>query len=295
MKRLARLALIFVLFSVFIIFVVLFVKKPRVDFISPFPFNFLSVPSLKSSISDSLKEFKGRYAVYIKNLKTGEEYKVNETEAFEAGSLYKLWVMAAVFEAVKNGKLRMSDNLEANIEDINKKFSIDEEDAEFNDGHLQFTIRSAIEQMITISHNYAALMLLTKVSQDKVESFTKSLGLKSSTMNVPLETTASDVATFFDHLYKGEVVDLNSSKEMLEILKRQKINDRISKNLPKDTLVAHKTGDIGYFENDGGIVFTPKGDYIVVILTESDDPKIAGEKIANISKSVYDYFVKYEF
>lgn len=43
---------------------------------------------------------------------------------------------------------------------------------------------------------------------------------------------------------------------------KQKINDRIPKFLPKEVVVAHKTGDMDYFEHDVGIVYTPKGDYI---------------------------------
>lgn len=295
MKRSVKLLFIFTVLSFATLLTLSKLLHSKESFISSFPLNFLSVPSLKSTISDSLKDFKGKYALYIKNLKTGEEYQLNEGEIFEAGSLYKLWLMGAAFEEVKNGQLKMGDNLEADIEDINNKFKIDEEDAEFKEGHLQFSVGSAIEQMITISHNYAALLLLTKVPSDKVESFIKRHGLKSSTMELPLRTTAYDIASYFEYLYKGEIVDLESSKEMLEILKRQKINDRLPKNLPDGILVAHKTGDIGYFEHDGGVVFTPKGDYIIVVLTESDDPQKSGEKIATLSKTVYEYLTHYGF
>ena len=54
--------------------------------------------------------------------------------------------------------------------------------------------------------------------------------------------------------------------------------------------IAHKTGEIGYFTHDAGIVFSNKGDYIIVVLTESDFPLATEEQIADISKSVNEYF-----
>jgi beta-lactamase class A len=55
--------------------------------------------------------------------------------------------------------------------------------------------------------------------------------------------------------------------------------------------MAHKTGELGQVSHDGGIVYTEKGDYIIVVLSESTLPKGAEERIANISKDVYAYFM----
>lgn len=73
-------------------------------------------PSLKSTVTQALEGTKGDYAVYVKNLKTGEDYIVNGDRIFESGSLYKLWVMAAVFEKIHKGELKER----ASKEDIEK-------------------------------------------------------------------------------------------------------------------------------------------------------------------------------
>lgn len=246
--------------------------------------------SLKIVIDESLKGSTGRYGIFIKNLKTGESFKQFEDETFEAGSLYKLWVMATIFEKIKKGEIKEDDPLETDISALNRRFGIASEEAELKSGIINFTVSSAIEQMITISHNYAALSLLTKANQEEVESYTKTLGLKNSTMELPLRTTAEDIGIFFEKLYKGEIVNPEYSKEMIEILKRQKISDRIPKYLPEGTVVAHKTGDIGSFENDGGIVFSDKSDYIIVVLSKSDIPAAAADRIGRLSRGVWDYF-----
>lgn len=259
---------------------------------SNFPFSFTKSQTLKEVVESKTTDFGGLLGIYIKNFKTGESYKYSENKVFEAGSLYKLWLMGAVFEKIKKGDLKEDDNLEGDASDINSRFSLGLEDSEITEEHLQFTISSAIEQMITISHNYASFLLLTKVPVSEVNNFIKRYGLKSSTMDQPISTTAADLGLYFEKLYQGEIVDQEYSKKMLDILSRQKINDRIPKYLPTGTKVAHKTGDIGYFENDGGLVNSSKGDYIIIVLTSGSLPTDADEQIAQISKAVFDYFNK---
>lgn len=222
----------------------------------------------------AMSDTQGRYGIYIKNFKTGEIYTSRETENFDSGSLYKLWVMKKVFEQIKAGKLKEDDILSADISDLNQRYNVSEEEAEVADGNLTLSVKLALEQMITISHNYSAMMLLDKVGNN----------------GVPTEVTPQQLAQFLESLYKGELVDQEDSAKMMDLLSKQQINDRIPKLLPEGTKVAHKTGDLGNFENDAGIVFTEKGDYIFVVLSESDFPAAAGERIASLSEAVYKYF-----
>jgi hypothetical protein len=46
------------------------------------------------------------------------------------------------------------------------------------------------------------------------------------------------------------------------------------------------------FTHDAGIVYTPKGDYIIVILSEADTPSDAEDEIGQLSEAVYEYFTK---
>lgn len=77
---------------------------------------------------------------------------------------------------------------------------------------------------------------------------------------------------------------------MLTLLKNQKLNNKLPKHLPTKTVIAHKTGEIDLFTHDAGIVFSPHGDYIIVVMSETEFPPAADARIANISKSVFEYF-----
>lgn len=249
-----------------------------------------NAPSLKTVVDDSLKDTKGTYGIYIKNLKTEEKYILNGDRVFEAGSLYKIWVMGEVFEKIKKGDLIEDEVLSQKIDVLNQKFEIAPEDAELTTGVISLTVKSALEQMITISHNYAALLLTEKIGVSNLKVFLEQNGFNKSSVGTPPKTTTTDMGLFFEKLYKGELTDQEASKKMIEILKKQKLNDGLPKNLPKEIQIAHKTGDIGWFKHDAGIVFAPNGDYIIVVMSESNSPSGAQERIANISKTVYDYF-----
>lgn len=249
--------------------------------------------TLKAVVENSLKETKGTYGIVIKNLKTGENFFVNEHRVFEAGSLYKLWVMAVVYKEIQEGQLTKEQVLSEDIAALNQEFYIDPEDAEQTEGIITLTVSAALTQMITISHNYAALLLTQKVKLSQVAAFLQEAGFNESTVGIqgaPPTVTPSDVALFLEKLYKGELAPQEYSQEMINLLKNQKLTDGLPKYLPDTVAVAHKTGEIGWFKHNGGIVFTDQGDYIVAVMSESDSPAGAQERIALLSKAVYDYF-----
>lgn len=256
------------------------------------PHNQLQHSKLQTVVDKALEGSTGTYAVAIKNMKTGESYFRNEHKAFESASLYKLWVMAAAYKQIKEGKIKESDVLSDSVVNLNMKFGIASESAERRDGSISLSVSSALQQMITISHNYAALLLTSQVKLTALTAFLAESGLAESKVGQPPKTTASDTLRFFEKLYKGELAEREYTTKMLDLLKRQKLNHKLPKYLPAETVMAHKTGELGSVTHDAGIVYTKKGDYAIVVLSDSKYPKGAEERLAAVSKGVYDYFEK---
>lgn len=287
--RLIR-TLVFVLIGIIGIFAILQFSSKKDELV-----NVATVENnlLKTIVENSLQGTKGTYGIVIKNLKTGESYLANEHRVFDAGSLYKLWVMAVVYKEIQEGQLTKDQVLSEDIASLNQEFFIDPEEAEQTDGTITLTVGSALTQMITISHNYAALLLVQKVTLPQITTFLKEAGFNESTVGIqgaPPTVTPFDVALFLEKLYKGELASQEYSQEMIDLLKNQKLTDGLPKYLPDKSKVANKTGEIGWFKHDGGIIFSDTGDYIVVVMSESDSPAGAQERIALLSKAVYDYF-----
>lgn len=251
--------------------------------------------SLEAVVRTSLAGSEGTYGIVIKNLKTEERYSNLETKEFDAGSLYKLWVMAETIRQVQTNQLNLDETLSENIDVLNKDFNIDPDSAELQNGTIALTLDQALNQMITISHNYAALLLTQKIGLSSVKDFLQNNDLDKSTVGTNGEnptTTPSDIALFFEKLYKGELANSDYTQKMLDLLKRQTINDKLAKYLPKEVSIAHKTGEIGWFSHDAGIIFLDGQDYLIVVLSQTNSPAGAEEKIANLSKAVYEYFKK---
>lgn len=201
--------------------------------------------------------------------------------------------MATVYNQIKDGKLRESDVLSQDVADLNTEFDIASESAELHDGTVTMTVGDVLYKMITVSDNYAALLLTEKVTLREIVSFLNGNEFaesKLSGIDAEPTTTASDVALFFKKLYTGELTDREYTNKMLTLLKEQRLNGKLPKYLPDDLIVAHKTGELDDVTHDAGIVYSSKGDYIIVVLAEADDRDLREERIANISKNVYNYF-----
>lgn len=262
---------------------------------SPYPTHLVASvsSSLAEAVNSALVGTHGNYGVIVENLKTGEAYLQNEHKVYKSGSLYKLWVMGEVFEKIKDGSLSEDQTLTDTVENINKRFDIDPENAERTEGTVTFSVKDALNQMITISDNYAALLLTLKIRLSSVASYLSDQGFKESkvgTNGAAPTTTPADIVTYFEKLYRGQLADATYTKKMTDLLKAQRLNDKIPKYLPDNIVIAHKTGELDEVTHDAGIVYSPSGDYIIVVMSESDDPERAKERVADVSEAVYKYF-----
>lgn len=248
--------------------------------------------NLRKTILSALSGATGKYSVVVKNLETEEAESLYGDKVYKIGSLYKLWIMAETFNQIQKGTLSKDEILSEDVRALNKEFGIDPEYAELTDGTVTLSVENALKQMISISHNYAALLLTKKIGLSNIAKFLEVNGFKNSRVGEIATSTANDIALFLEKLYKNELNNERYTREMLDLLKSQTFNDKLPKYLPKGIAVAHKTGELDYLSHDAGIIYSQNGDYLIVVLSETSYPPGAEERIAQISKSAYDYFSK---
>lgn len=282
----ATLAVVAILF-----FKVLNINYLHIPFVSPLS----SSNSLTQVLENEVKTHNKTSGIIIKNLKYNDSYSYNKDRTFETASLYKVWIMATAYQLIGKGQLKENDILEQKIEVLNTKFRIASESAEKKDGTLTQSVGETLEKMITLSDNYSALLLSERVRLARVATFLKTYGFKKSKVgtdgSTPV-TTAGDMALFFEKLYQGKLANTENTQKMLSLLKKQQLNNKIPHYLPDTIEVAHKTGELAPLAHDAGIVYLPKKEYIIVVLSENNNRKEAEENIAQISKIAYDYFSK---
>jgi beta-lactamase class A len=219
--------------------------------------------------------FSGDTSVIVADPQTGFHYSRSSDRVFPSASLYKLGVMVEAYRLAASGALSLDDTT-VTIEDSDLT----------DDGYVTgvgttLTVREAIERMITISDNSPARALLRIEDAHNVNATMSRLGLASTRINVDLPeeeqvvpfntTTARDMERFFVGLLRGAVVGRQQSADMLGVLRRQQINDRLPAGLPEGTEIAHKTGNLPGFAHDAGVIYTRTGPRVVVVLTSDYD------------------------
>jgi beta-lactamase class A len=215
---------------------------------------------MQTLILSEIAKLSGRWAIAVKNLKTGNTYLFNENETFYAASLYKLTVMWAVLDAIEKGQLKETDQ-----------------------------IARSLESMITVSDNESAIALAERMGWANIESLMHSEGIGGFDLTGKGSpyTTANATLDLLERIYRNTAISTNASVRMKELLFAQKINDRIPKYLPQDVKVGHKTGELSNSRHDAGIIIGKNSHYIFVFLSETSSPQTAAETIANLSAHIY--------
>jgi len=80
-------------------------------------------------------------------------------------------------------------------------------------------------------------------------------------------STARETGGLFERMARGKLVSPKASELMLEILKKQQVNNRFPRYL-RDVTVAHKTGDgQPFIANDAGVLWVKGQPFVLVVFT----------------------------
>jgi beta-lactamase class A len=241
-------------------------------------------PEVVHRLDALIAAFPGRAGVWIADRgSTAPLYSHDANRNITTASLYKLGVLMEAERRVDSGQLRYRDVITIGEDDVT------EEGSGYEVGAV-LSVDDALEAMITLSDNGAALALWHLFGGDAIDATLARAGMPD--FHVTFDSTGNTVATpraigtFFGLLARRELVSAAASERMLARLQRQTINDRLPAALPKQTVVAHKTGNLEGFIHDAGIIVTPRGERIVVVMT-SDAYDSANDFIAEIAQIVY--------
>jgi beta-lactamase class A len=255
---------------------------------------------LQKRLKSEISRFKGKSGIVIKDLETGWEFSHDAQELFPSASLTKIPLMAACFLAAEHRALSLDRNIALKSSD---KFTGSGILKDMPVGSV-FSVDRLIGLMIYESDNTAANILTNLVGFNYLNGTFKTFGIENTKLSrkiadyrlrdkgVENYTTAIDMALLLDKMYQRRLGDKNVSGRCISVLKLTRMNDRIPKYLPPEITVAHKTGLEYGVCHDAGIVFTRKGDFIIVVLTKHSGTSslAAKEFIARISLYVYKYF-----
>ena len=231
------------------------------------------------------RDLPGRFGIAVRDLGSGRAVLLNEAVPFQAASLYKLPVMYEVFKMREQGLLSFDELL-----------TIGPADAAYDLGTLpwpigtRITLGTALERMITLSDNSSAFMLTRRVGAWRINEDAARLGLSQTRVHTDdLATSALDMLHLLELIAGGQAVDTPTSAEMVRLLARQQIRDRIPAFLPAEATVANKTGDWDDAAHDVGLVYTPRATLAVAFLSDAmGDPDATNAAMARAARDLYD-------
>lgn len=269
-------------------------------------------PTLEARIAPLVKEHKGKVAIAVKHLGTGESWFLNADDVMPTASLIKLPVMVEAYAQEKDGKLKFDTKLTLTKDDKVPGSGI--LTSHFSDG-ATFPVKDAVRLMIAFSDNTATNMVLDQTGIKEVNARMVALGFKNSKVNAKVfkgsttsvdpaatkqyglgSTTAREMVDLLALIDAGKVVSPEACKEMVAHLKACNDTNMFARHLPAGASLAHKTGAVSAARTEAGIAYLKSGPVALCVLTNDNDDKrwtkdnAAEALLANVAKAVYDHF-----
>ena len=271
----------------------------------------------EEAIKKLIDDFEGKISLFISDEKNNI-IKFNENEIVETASCIKLFILIEYYNQILQNKKSRDDMISYNPH-------IDYE--ENGSGIIQYlddlslTSKNMATLMIIFSDNIATDKMIAYLGFENINNTIKELGFKNTTLNAKKldfniyntvgNTTAFEYAKAYEMLLKKEILTPELCDEIIEILSHQLFNVMITRFLPPKYIeekgsdnafikyIATKSGalgdegrkDIVTCRNDGGIISTSEGNYIISLFISDfedhyfyyDNPAtVLGGKISKI-------------
>jgi beta-lactamase class A len=267
---------------------------------------------LATRLAPLLAAHKGRVAVGVKHLATGESFYHDADRVMPTASLIKVAVLVETYLQAGEGKLSLRDRV--TLRNADKVPGSGLLTYHFEEG-TTLSLHNALRLMIAVSDNTATNLVLDRISVGAVNRRMASWGLKETRLNAKVfrgsttsvdprrtrryglgSTTAREMVTLFTELGAGDRLRPALKQAVLGLLKKNDDKFKFARFLPAGTAIAHKDGSVDDARTDAGILYTPSGPIVVCVLTSGNSDRRwvrdnAGNLMcARVAKEVYDYF-----
>ena len=291
---------------------------------SPIVSSATSTARLSANIETLVAAQAGIYGVVVIDPLGPTIYARNATVPFISASLYKLPLMAKIYQLIEEGQVSLDQPLV-----LEEWYYLVNEGGDsyydFASAFASTTVEEALFATGAYSSNVGALALTSLTDWAAIQEMAHDLGMTGSFLTVGLEaipqwppqldasdqaadlesavafvesealsgpvmlTTPADIGHYFELLLKGEVVSESASAAIYQILDQQAVTDRIPQLLPSRTKTVHKTGNLYQVVHDAGIIYTPRGPVILAALVQADpDDAQATLVIQQLARMVFD-------
>jgi len=272
---------------------------------------------LEKQIFDIIAKYNATVGVAIHNTDFTDSLIINGQKKYPLQSVYKVHLGIAILDQVDKGKLKLDQAITITKQQVNTDIYSPIKDKYPNGTTMNMS--EILKYSIAQSDNVACDVLFELLGgPDFVQQYFTAhdyhdLSIKwteeiqQHNWDIQFEnwTTVSSVNKILFDFYHNDkkLLSEKSNQFLWNTMRETKTGqNQLKANLPKGTIVAHKTGSSGSHKetgeiaamNDVGVVSLPDGEvyFISVFVTQSKEDVATNAKIiADISKVTWDYFI----
>lgn len=263
--------------------------------------------NIEKDILKLIENFDGNVSVYAID-EYNNEVKYNQNMIVETASCIKLFILIEYYKQIMNNEITREDIITYNV---NNDYVSNGSGIIQYLNNLDLSSKNMIILMMIISDNIATNKMIEYLGYENINNTIKELGFNNTRLNIPKldfnlysevgQTTAYEYAKAYKMIKDKKILTPSMCDEIIDILSKQRKNELLTKKLPLNDLneigsdsafinyIASKSGSLGGDENntincrnDGGIISTREGDYIISIFINefsdfyfySDNPAI---------------------
>lgn len=269
--------------------------------------------TLESRLLPLIKAHKGKVAVAVKNLDTGEPYGYHADEVMPTASLIKFPVMIEAYRQSLDKKIDLDAFVTLQKSDKVPGSGVLTE--HFSDGD-RIKLIDAVHLMIVFSDNTATNLVLDAIGIGATAATMEKMGYPNTKIHskvyrrdtsVFLErskkyglgsTSPDEMIRLCEAVYRKKVLTPKACEAMLAHMYACDDRDKLPRFLPPGTKVAFKTGSLDEVRTAAGIIECPGGPVAVCVMTRDNEDHRwvadnAGNRLcADVAKAVYDHYDK---
>lgn len=257
---------------------------------APLPFKYKLNDFVKKRVDGIAVQ---KISIYYRDLLDGPWIGINEQQEFNPASMMKVPVMIAWLKRA-----------ESNRNELKRTFVFDGKE---NMGALQskkpaqtitpgkpYSVEELLQYMLRYSDNNAASLLYFNLKAEELNDVLESMDVNNNPKDNINLITVTGYSGFFRILYNATYLNREMSEKALQLLSNEDFPQGFAAGVPKGTLIATKFGEFdrgiggkGIQLHEFGIVYHPKGHYVLGVMTKGNNYVRQAEVLRDVSALVY--------
>jgi len=267
--------------------------------------------NLEARLMPLIRAHKGKTAVAVKHLGSGEAFDFHAGDVMPTASLIKFPVMIEAYRQAGEKQVDLDSTIVLRKRDMVGGSGV--LTYHFSDG-CTLKLRDAVRLMIAFSDNTATNLVLDAIGIGATAATMEKMGYPNTKIHAKVfrrdtsvfperskqfglgSTTPAEMVRLCEAVYRKQILSPEACEAMMAHLRACEDKDKFPRFLPAGTKVAFKTGSLDDTRTAAGIIECPAGPVAICVMTSKNEdkrwvPDNAGNRLcAEIARAVYDQF-----